>query len=318
LPFFCIHEGMIFMSKNVSADRQEIDILYARADMMQQGTSKYEAKNEVIDRIGTTDRHQVGGEMSFHSYRTADTQKQAVTKLYSYAKENFNIKSPRSITGTVVTRYLKDCSNRGLAESTIARNIIPSIEKFDDVLNKAYGAGENGIKADFHSSCENFKSKHISTENTYVNRAFENPKSLVDALPDTVKICGTLQHEYGLRVSSACNLIKIDEGKYCANTKEGQKFIISPKPEHCRQIDSKLNGNVFHVSQSEYRNELRNAANLCGEDFAKCGTHGLRYNFAQSRYSELIQQGYSVKSSRIIVSEELGHHRDYMGPYLGK
>lgn len=304
--------------KNVSADRQEIDILYSRADMMNQGLSKADAKADAMERIGSTDRHKVAGEIGFHSYRTADTQKQAVSKLYSFAKNNFNISSPREISGSMVARYLKDCSNRGVADSTIARNIIPAIEKFDDAINKCYGSGDNGNKADFHSACENFKSKHISTENVYIDRGYNQPREVVNALPSDFKVCGELQLDCGLRVSSACNLTKVSEGSYLANTKEGQKFIVHPSPELCQKIDQQLKGNTFHVSQGEYRNALKTAATVVGEDYSRCGTHGLRYNFAQSRYAELIGQGYSVKSSRIIVSEELGHHRDYMGPYLGK
>jgi hypothetical protein len=304
--------------KTVSVERQEIDVIYSRADMMNQGSSKADARTDAIDRLGSTDRNKVAGEIGFHSYRTADTQKQAVSKLYSFAKNNFNITSPRDINGSIVARYLKDCSNRGVADSTIARNIIPAIEKFDDAINKCYGSGANGVKVDFHSACENFKSKHISTENTYVDRSYNQPRVVVNSLSAEFKVCGELQLDHGLRVSSACNLTKINEGSYLANTKEGQKFIVYPSPELCQKIDAHLNGDKFHVSQNEYRNALKTAATAVGEDYSRCGTHGLRYNFAQNRYSELIGQGYSVKSSRMIVSSEIGHHRHYMGPYLGK
>lgn len=305
--------------RHTSNDRQEIDAICSRADLMQQGTSKADARADIQAQLGSKDFHSVGGQMGFHSFRTANDQKQAMSKFYSYCKTEYKIDGARNCTPKMVYTYLKDCQTRGLATSTIQRNIVPALQKFDDAINKCYGSGNDGKPVDFSTAISRFADKFISNEPAkFIDRAYNNPTAVVSALPDTVRVSGELQLQCGLRISSACYLVKIAPGDYVANTKEGQKFIVHPSSDLCDRIDSKLNGNVFKVSQKLYRSELKDAATRSGENYSKSGTHGLRYNFAQEQYTDLIDKGFSIKESRMIVSENLGHHRDYMGPYLGK
>ena len=47
--------------------------------------------------------------------------------------------------------------------------------------------------------------------------------------------------------------------------------------------------------------------------------HGLRYAYAQDRYSELRKKGYNDYMAKKITSENMGHHRtDVLNIYLNK
>jgi integrase len=60
-------------------------------------------------------------------------------------------------------------------------------------------------------------------------------------------------------------------------------------------------------STDAYRNELKAACEKVNEAYQ--GTHGLRWNYAQSIFAQLQQQGKTYEESLSIVSERLGHER---------
>ena len=56
-----------------------------------------------------------------------------------------------------------------------------------------------------------------------------------------------------------------------------------------------------------YRKDLQEAANLTGQEYH--GSHGLRWNFAQERFHNLMENGYTYEQALAQVSKELGHER---------
>jgi hypothetical protein len=72
-----------------------------------------------------------------------------------------------------------------------------------------------------------------------------------------------------------------------------------------RVIEAKEQG--YKTSYTSYSADLKEVANNQKQTWQ--GTHGLRYNYAQSRFIELKQQGYSYKEALEKVSLEMGHSR---------
>lgn len=76
----------------------------------------------------------------------------------------------------------------------------------------------------------------------------------------------------------------------------------------------------FDFNGRTYRNDLEKIARFIGENPENKGSHGLRWNFAQDRFSE-VQLKADVNDIRAlsIVSEEMGHIRASITEhYLGK
>ena len=53
--------------------------------------------------------------------------------------------------------------------------------------------------------------------------------------------------------------------------------------------------------------DLQEAANLTGQKYH--GSHGLRWNFAQERFHDLMEKGYTYRRVLAEVSKELGCER---------
>jgi hypothetical protein len=88
-------------------------------------------------------------------------------------------------------------------------------------------------------------------------------------------------------------------------------------------LDSKLAKEVseaikegYKIDKTEYSTALREALERTGQEFN--GSHGLRYSFAQERYAELKEYGYSKLEILAEISLNMGHSRSEISlHYLG-
>jgi len=69
-------------------------------------------------------------------------------------------------------------------------------------------------------------------------------------------------------------------------------------------IDDYLNG----YQRDVYRQALKDAAQASGQQYN--GSHGLRWNYAQSRMAEERAKGTYERDALSMVSRELGHFRE--------
>jgi integrase len=74
-----------------------------------------------------------------------------------------------------------------------------------------------------------------------------------------------------------------------------------------KAIVEKSDNQKLVFNANSYRNELKAAAQATGQDYN--GTHGLRWNYAQSLFKELQESGKTYEQSLFIVSHALGHNR---------
>jgi hypothetical protein len=73
---------------------------------------------------------------------------------------------------------------------------------------------------------------------------------------------------------------------------------------------------TLKVSVDAYRSTLKSSAQASGQDYN--GSHGLRWNFAKERFSELQKTGISYEKALGMVSDEMGHNRiEISEHYLG-
>jgi hypothetical protein len=63
----------------------------------------------------------------------------------------------------------------------------------------------------------------------------------------------------------------------------------------------------FTFDRHQYRLALKIAASKSGQQY--CGSHGLRWNYAQERFVALQQSGLTREEALVQVSHEMGHSR---------
>jgi len=95
-------------------------------------------------------------------------------------------------------------------------------------------------------------------------------------------------------------------------------------PELAIQIRSYMENGVFKVDQNHFRESLKYACKIEGENYT--GAHGLRYNFAQNTFIERFENNLSrgmspdeaEREALKYTSEQMGHHREEITKhYLG-
>jgi len=270
------------------------------------GTSKHEAKNEARE-AGARTWHQIGKNLDIYSYNTADSYRDIAKEAFAFAKENYNIKDITKLESQHINAFL---------ESKIEANVkYSTFQKYAAGLEKLQVALERftNQKYDFDLKETRELAQQI-LKKTDAHRAYDNPQKVINAIENNVyKTIAAAQLESGARVHEL-NHLKI------LQFKENQAIEVQGKGGKIRNLElsektynelkslvlsSEDNKLIF--STDAYRNELKSACEKVNEAYQ--GTHGLRWNYAQSTFAKLQQSGKTYEQSLSIVSERLGHNR---------
>jgi integrase len=106
-------------------------------------------------------------------------------------------------------------------------------------------------------------------------------------------------------------------GTFDFSGKGGKENTANLSPETYERLVQHIeqHGSLSH-SVDSYREDLKQASERTDQQYN--GSHGLRWCFAQERYSELRSAGFGEKTSLGQVSEEMGHNRiEITNHYLG-
>lgn len=164
-------------------------------------------------------------------------------------------------------------------------------------------------------------------ENGYINRAYQNPGAIVSNLSGNEYCVGLLQYRHGLRITEAKHIKRSQlEGNILTFQGKGGYYLKKELSEGLVKsiIDSMDNG-LFKIDENRYRKNLERSALIEGEEYF--GSHGLRYNYAQTTYKSFFKKNLSSghspveghKSAMKQTSEELGHHRpEITNRYTGR
>lgn len=275
-----------------------------------------------IDGIGLSKKenksvpHLRGGKKTsphIHSYKSVELTKARCKELFNYMKENFNKKDLQAITGEEIKKFISDKIEKGITQGSI-RTAISQLEKIRSSLDMMPKQEKRGHDKLF--TREDLKECIVmaesATKREHKNRAYKNPDKLINAIRDEkCKIVAELQCDYGLRVSEAnkLNAKNFKEPDLIEVRGKGGYYILKRLKEDIAERIKEviLKEGKFFVSQKVYRLELEKACKATKQAFQN--THGLRYNYAQSKYIEYLQQGYEPLEAQKMVSEEMGHHR---------
>ena len=255
---------------------------------------------------GANGTHEIMQNTDVHSYSTYHKTKGQMHIFSEFCKVVYGIKNLHGIKPDMIKSFFNEMCDRGYAQKTFD-SYCSTLERFGVMLDKAYGDGNRAET--WHNTISTVKSE-IRAEFVQLNvnsRAYENPHEVVSAIKDeTCKLVGTLQLEYGLRLTDACKLLEIKELSRVNNSKGGQPIELSPKVKVLLQ---NVTADDCRGLKNRYQSELKSAALACGEEYNGKATHGLRHNFAQEHYKDFISQGHTPRQALLETAELMGHHR---------
>jgi integrase len=310
----------------------QVNLIFQKSGIFQPGQSKHEAKQEARAELAqqglsaTSDK--LGARTAIYSYGTAEKYKDTWHSLCNYAKQEFNLKDVTKIDAEHVRAYLENKIADGIKYSSFQRECA-AISKFEQALSRF--AQEHGDKYGASKTEYNFREAIESTreiaketlDRDIKDRGFENPKEVISNLsrPES-KIAANIQYEGGARVSEATYIrenqlkgIMTDKvtgqevGQLrLTNTKGGKERNIFVSKETYSKLETYIKEHgEFKISRNTYSHDVNAAAKAAGERVTD--THSFRYNFAQERYNQYLENNYTHEQALQSVSWEMGHER---------
>ncbi len=123
----------------------------------------------------------------------------------------------------------------------------------------------------------------------------------------------------GLALSKGYEIIKNGrlklKGSWCKNGRSREIKLSSEKLKELTELRKYAMNNNYDTDRN-LKQEMYHLGNSIKN--AGFNMHAVRHSVAQERYGELVSEGHSEKDSKMAVSNELGHNRDYVTKvYLG-
>jgi len=298
----------------------QVQALFKLSGIAQIGHSKHRAK-ELARNSGAKTWHEIGKRLGIYSYSTADAYRDVWKQLLSFAKREFGVKDIEKLDTEIVHSFLHSKIEQGVSKRTF-QQYAAAIEKLEVALSMYSEKFNRGNTYNFDLSSVRAYAKEVYAEEQTPSRAYESPTELIGALKEPVhQLIASIQYEGGARLDEVRTIRGwsfkgIREDKL---TREERGYIeVKGKGGKVREIGVSLdtydvvrewvkNFDRIGFDEKTYRKDLQEAANLTGQEYH--GSHGLRWNFAQERFHNLMENGYTYEQALAQVSKELGHER---------
>ena len=311
----------------------QVNKIFVESGIFVPGTSKHAEKNNARES-GARTWSDLGRQLKIYSYRTAEVYKDTWHQAGHWIKENIGVKDMERVSGEHIKSYLESRIADGVKYSTFQREAA-ALSKFENALNMYATQTEKEGEYNFREAIQDVRYEASQVlDKTVGTRAYENPKELISHIEnDNFKTAASVQYEGGARLNEVWRVetndlrgIRMDphteefRGWLEAEGKGGKVREISVSVETYHAVERVLqeNGGNMHFDKNEYREILKEAAEVSGQDYA--GSHGLRWNFAQERMEELQEHTSMTYEERLQeVSWEMGHERaDITEHYLAR
>ena len=269
---------------------------------------------------GATGRHAIAAETGIHSSLTLDRYKSVWRDYINFCRGEGNYgKDPRSYPASSVSDYMTHRIDGGCSANTL-QSIGSALGKWAAMADRAYG-GDRFQAWSKPIAEARALGRQVCPRLDTETRAFSNPWRVIGAMDDPrARLAAALQLSTGLRAMNVCKMqLNSDgSGSLFVRSKAGYTvphFAISPKISAELRELADPSGKVNLISYKAYIAQIQAACAAVGERYS--GSHAFRHNFARARYAELRGQGMSEDRAKLVVSEELFHHRtDIIDTYL--
>lgn len=279
-------------------------------------TRGLETRQAIVD--GAVGRHEIAAATGIHSSLTLARYKGVWRDYINYCKgEGGYGKDPRQYGPETVTDYMSHRIEGGCSENTL-QSIGSALSKWAAMADRAYG-GDRFQAWSKPIAESRALGRQICPRLDTETRAFRDPWRVIAAMDDPrARLAAALQLSTGLRAMNVCKMQLNSDGSLFVRSKAGYTvphFAISPKISAVLRELADPSGKVNLISYKAYIAQIQAACAAVGERYS--GSHAFRHNYARSRYAELRGQGMSEDRAKLVVSEELFHHRlDVMDKYL--
>lgn len=289
----------------------QVTTVFNQSGIFNPSESKHEAKAEARAE-GARTSADVAEKTQIYSYQTAESYKDVWHQVADFAQINCGLKDIEKLSSTEIKAYLESRAAEGVAASTFAKECA-AINKFENALSAYADKRGTGREYNFREVTHQVKVEQgKSLERADPHRAYSNPQGVIGELERADhKLAAALQHTGGGRITEI-NLIKASQlkgnNRVEVKGKGGKvrELQVSEKIYNELKNHIEKNGN-FKIDKDAYGRDLRAAALSSGQDAT--GSHGLRWNFAQDRMSELQSSGKVYEQALAQVSREMGHER---------
>lgn len=252
--------------------------------------------------------HDKGQIAKIHSWVDYHRFSSCIKGFAHYCKAEFNIKTLSDITPSMVSSFCATLSDLGYSRNSVA-GYLSQIDKLGALTGHNY---YNAIKE--YKRSDDYKT--LVNKDTQT-RAYKDPTRIIDSLSniganaDTVsktQFSTQLALNYGLRASDCCHFKCIGDNKIMYNSKNGMKTIKILSPADYARAQSLAGADgKYNLSVNTLKDCWSRACSAAGVE--NNGLHGLRHNFAQNLYNDLISRGLNHKQACLVVSHEMNHSR---------
>ncbi len=284
---------------------------------------KQQARAELQSRGESATSSAIGARTSLHGNSTNEKYFDKCVELANWAREVDGIKDVEKITSSHVAEFLAEKIDAGVSLSHWA-GYSAAFSKLEQAQQKfalsvrgedkqfGYRAATAALRPEAHAELQRFQG----------TRNYQNPTAMISVMQtDTGRLAAAIQHESGLRITAATQigpgqLKGLIKDKYTGEMRGQIQYVCKGgallTATVLHKTYSELQGHIlnkgeFKVDHKAYRSELKAAAANTGQGFNS--SHGLRWNYAQERFGDLISRGISYEKALGVVSAEMGHHR---------
>lgn len=282
------------------------------------GTHKADAQQELRDS-GITDFHDICKQVGFYESKTLCKYNGIYKQYLKFERDEGRPMNLRGFTAEKADAFLQYKWDEGRSPSTILGycKAFAKLEGMLETVDKSWGKHHTD-KVD--ETLKNWRTEANDAQRPLderESRAYTDAAAVVDAIQDPrAHLAASLQLETGLRVHDVTFVRLNPDNTLDVNSKAGYRVAHFPIPAglaaELREFGAKnmnADGSTkFNlISYNDYRNELKAAAEKCGERYS--GTHQLRHSFAKNLYAELRAKGYTNLQARQELAERLFHGR---------
>jgi len=308
-----------------STERQ-VEALFRCSGINQIGESKAEAmesaRNELIESGQSADSASVASAVGIFSLGTAETYTEKWQELATAVRESEGIRDIEQISAQHVQQFLENKIELGVSYSHF-QGYASAFGKLESALNGYSERFEKGNEYNFRGSINSLRDEaRMELPRFEGTRNYSDPGQLVGNITnDEHRLVASIQHESGMRVAEASSiqasqlrglstdaLTGKEVGQIDFIGKGGRENVGQVSVETYRDLERHISeSGSLNVGADPYRESLKSSAEATNQEYN--GSHGLRWNYAQERFSELQSRGYSYEKCLGQVSSEMGHNR---------
>jgi hypothetical protein len=299
------------------------------------GKSKFSAKDSARMALAAEGRSgtatAIAEKTGIHSFGTRDTYLDKWQELGRFCKEEFRMRDLEKLTTDHVRQFLAYKIEMGVSYSHWSGNAA-AFAKLENALNAYSEKFNRGTSYNFRSAVNELRSEaRLELPRFTGTRNYDNPGRLIASICDsTHQLVARIQHESGLRVAGATNITAGQLKGLSKDAVTGKAVgLIDYKGKGGKAGTAQVSASTYQrlekhifeqgtlkVSVDAYRSSLKSSAQASGQEYN--GSHGLRWNFAKERFSELQKSGIGYEKALGMVSNEMGHNRiEISEHYLG-